>query len=271
MPERGLLFDTIAEDYDRVRPTYPAALVDRACAGLPVGARVLEIGCGTGKLTRELAHRGFRLEAVEPGPAMMEVARRSVEDAVTFHLGRFEDVELPEDAYDAAFSATAFHWVDPAVGWSKVARLLRPGGIFALLAHLAGNTSPVDTQIRDAWLQLGDEHWPQRSIEELLEGAEARRGDVSEVWAWLCRRDLAAPGTDRLFGEATIETEAHDVDETADEVLAHMRTSSAFLGLAPDRREWLEGRYREIIDAAGGYRNTIYAVLVTARAVPAGP
>ncbi len=271
MTERGLLFDTIAEDYDRVRPTYPAALVDRACAGLPAGARVLEVGCGTGKLTRELAHRGLRLEAVEPGPAMMEVARRSVGDAVTFHVGRFEDVELPAGVYDAVFSATAFHWVDPAVGWAKVARLLRPGGTLALLAHVAGNTSTVDTEIHDVWLELGVGDWPQRSIEELLDGADARRGDISEVWGWLCRRDMAAPGADRLFERADIETVAHDIDETADEVLAHVRTSSAFLQLAPDRAEWLEGRLREIIGAAGGYRATIHATLVTARAVPAGP
>jgi SAM-dependent methyltransferase len=271
VPERGLLFNTIAEDYDRVRPTYPAALVDRACAGLTEGARVLEVGCGTGKLTRELAHRGFRLAAVEPGPAMMDVARRSVGNAVTFHLGRFEDVELPAGAYDAVFSATAFHWVDPRVGWAKVAWLLRPGGTFALLTHLAGNTGPVDRKIREAWLEVRPEIWPQRSIEELLEGARARRADISEVWAWLNGRDLAAPGTSLLFEDADIETEARDVDETADEVLAHVRTSSAFLELPPDRREWLEGRFQEIIGAAGGYRNTIYAVLVTARAVPAGP
>lgn len=271
MPERGLLFDTIAEDYDRVRPTYPAALVDRACAHVAKGARVLEIGCGTGKLTRELAHRGFRLEAVEPGPAMMEVARRSVGDAVTFHLGRFEDVELPAGAYDAVFSATAFHWVDPAVGWAKVARLLRPGGTFALLTHLAGNTGQVDTELREAWLGVRPDAWPQRSMEELLDGARARRADISEVWAWLNGRDLASPGTSRLFEDAAIETEARVIDETADEVLAHVGTSSAFLELAPDRREWLERRYRQIIGAAGGYRSTIYAVLVTARAVPGGP
>ena len=190
---------------------------------------------------------------------------------MTFHLGRFEDVELPAGAYDAIFSATAFHWVDPAVGWAKVAGLLRPGGTFALLTHLAGNTGAVDREIREAWLELRPDPWPQRSMEELLVGAEARRADVSEVWSWLNGRELAAPGTSRLFEDAVIETEAREIDETAEEVLAHVRTSSAFLELEADRREWLEGRYREIIGAAGGYRNTIYAVLVTARAVPAGP
>ena len=271
MRERGLLFDTIAEDYDRVRPTYPPALVDRACAGLPDCARVLEVGCGTGKLTRELAHRGFRLDAVEPGPAMIEVARRSVGDTVTFRLGRFEDVDLTAGAYDAVFSATAFHWVDPAVGWAKVARLLRPDGSFALLTHLADNTGPVDTEIRAAWQQVREDVWRGRSMDELLEGARARRADISEVWGWLNGRELAAPGTSGLFEPADVETEPRDIDETADEVLAHVRTSSAFLELAPEQREWLEGRYREIIGAAGGYRNTIYAVLVTARAVPARP
>ena len=46
---------------------------------------------------------------------------------MSFRIGRFEDVELPSGAFAAAFSATAFHWVDPSVGWAKVARLLQPG------------------------------------------------------------------------------------------------------------------------------------------------
>ena len=265
MTERGLLFDAIAEEYEAIRPTYPGSLVDSACEGIPEGGRVLEVGCGTGKLTRDLAGRGFRLEAVEPGPGMVAVARRAVGGApVSFHVGRFEDVELPEAAYDAVFSATAFHGVDPAAGWAKVARLLRRGGTFALLVHVAGNTNPVDTAIREAWQQVRPEVWPQRSSEELLVGAEERRADISAVWSWLSNRDLEAPEAARLFADVRIESEAREIDETADEVLAHVRTSSGFLELAPGQRDWLEGRFREIIDAAGGYRNTIYAVLARA-------
>jgi SAM-dependent methyltransferase len=266
--ERGLLFDAVAEEYDRMRPTYPAALVDRACAGLPDGARVVEIGSGTGKLTRELAHRGFRLEAVEPGPAMADVAQRSVGDSVTFHLGRFEDVELPEDAYDAVFSATAFHWVDPAIGWAKVARILRPGGTFALLGHLADTTGPVDVRIHEAWCEIRPEsdNWAPRTMEQYVSGIEARLTDISQVWSWVSHRDLGAPGTERLFDDAVLDIETREIDETADEVLDHVRTTSTFLQLDPEQRGWIEERYREAIDAAGGYRNTIYAIAVTARA-----
>src|SRR3954452_2757787 len=138
--ERGLLFDGAAEEYDRVRSDYPAEIVDAACtiAGLEPGSPVLEIGCGTGKLTEALVERSLTVDAVDPGAGMIEVARRRVGSAadVNFLVGRFEDVELPEAPFAAAFSATAFHWVDPALGWSKVAGLLRPGGTFALLTYV---------------------------------------------------------------------------------------------------------------------------------------
>ena len=60
MTEHGRLFDGVAEAYDRFRPSYPASLVDEACSigGFGAGSRVLEIGCGTGKLTVALAKRG---------------------------------------------------------------------------------------------------------------------------------------------------------------------------------------------------------------------
>src|SRR4051794_6924459 len=103
--ERGLAFDRIAEEYDRVRSDYPAEIVDAACsiAALGPGSPVLEIGCGTGKLTESLAGRGLRVEAVDPGESMIRVARRRVGDAanVTFRLGRFEDVDLPDHGFEA--------------------------------------------------------------------------------------------------------------------------------------------------------------------------
>src|SRR5262249_33479076 len=131
------------------RETYPDALVDAAChrGRLTSGSRVLEIGCGTGQLTRALAERGLVVDAVDTGAQLIERARSRVGAGVEYHLGRFEDIELPEGAYDAVFSATAFHWIDPAVGWNKVASLLRPGGMLGLLQTGVG--SPVTELARE--------------------------------------------------------------------------------------------------------------------------
>jgi SAM-dependent methyltransferase len=270
--ERGLLFETIAEDYDRVRPGYPADLVDLACAGLGRGSRVLEVGCGTGKLTRDLAQRGFAVDAVDPGEGMVVVARRAAPEA-SFHVARFEDLDLPPGAFDAACSATAFHWVDPRVGWAKVARLLRPGGTFALLTHTVDTTGPLHDEFRAAWREARPDgpHWVPRTIDEQLAGARERRGNLSEVWAWLSNHELGEAAAAGLYEDVRLEVRSHEIDETADEALAHLRTASAYLELDDARRERLEQRHRDAIDAAGGFRTTIYALLVTARAVPARP
>jgi ubiquinone/menaquinone biosynthesis C-methylase UbiE len=181
--EPGLTFDRIAEDYDRTRHGYPPELVDAACesGGLRANDHVVEVGCGTGKLTRALVERGLRVEAVDPGARLVRVAQRHLGDsAVTFHIARFEDVELPTGAFAALFSATAFHWVDPAVGWAKVARLLRPGGTLALLAH----TIEPEPEMLATWRQVVPEAaaWVSRDARALWDGVEARTGNVSEVW-----------------------------------------------------------------------------------------
>ena len=133
----GGVFDDLAESYDARRSGYPSDLVATAVrlAGLDRGSRVVEVGAGTGKLTEELVACGLRVEAVDPGRNMIELARRRVHESelVRFHLGRFEDVSLPEGRFDAIFAASAFHWVDPSIGWAKAAALLHPGGTFALL------------------------------------------------------------------------------------------------------------------------------------------
>src|SRR5215470_13486194 len=90
------VFDGVADDYGRERPTYPDELVDTACAigGLNAGAEVLEVGCGAGQLTGALVTRGLRVHAIDPGPNMVRVARERVGAAapVVFDVGRFEDV-----------------------------------------------------------------------------------------------------------------------------------------------------------------------------------
>src|ERR1700679_3024303 len=84
----GEVFDDVAEEYDRHRPAYPDALIDRACevADLGPGAKVLEIGCGTGQLTRSLLARGLRVTAIEPGERLLARARGQLAHAGEVHF-----------------------------------------------------------------------------------------------------------------------------------------------------------------------------------------
>ena len=129
-------FDGAAQLYDEVRPGYPEELFDDvvSLSGIPPGGRVLEIGCGTGQATLPFARRGFRVLCVELGENLAAVARRNLASYPRAEVltADFGDVPLPEGVFDLAISATAFHWLDPAVAYPKVARALRPGGTIAL-------------------------------------------------------------------------------------------------------------------------------------------
>jgi SAM-dependent methyltransferase len=147
------VFNEDAERYDRARPTYPTQMFDHlVAAGVGPGARVLEIGCGTGQATVALAERGYRLVAVELGSAMAEVARRNLARFASVEVvtAAFEDWPLPHEPFDLVFSATAFHWVDPAVRVLKSAQALRPDGVLATVTthHIAGGTDSffIDAQ-----------------------------------------------------------------------------------------------------------------------------
>lgn len=282
--QHGLLFDTAAEEYDKARRSYPDVLVDRALArgGLGAGSRVVEVGCGTGKLTEQLVERNLRIDAVDPGANMIEVARRRVGDAdVEFHVGKFEDVELPEGAFGAVFSATAFHWVDPEIGWAKAASLLEPGGVLALLSHLTVRDEE-SAEVYEALIEVLREHepeiaadWPKlRELEAVLAGVPARAGNASATWDWLMgtgrhRMEVAAAG--ELFEDVEVATDAEVVEETADELIEHFRTTSLCHRLEPERREALLEADRRILDGFGGkIRSTLVAVLMTARPAARG-
>ena len=147
------LFDRIAGLYDASRQGYPAEIIDAVCgsSGIGPGADVLEIGCGTGQLTRQLAGRAFHLTAIDISAAMVETARRNVADPTAqFEVCSFEDF-AGGGQFDLIASATAFHWVDPSIGWAKAARLLRPGGWLALISTEERYPEPLRTRLRELW------------------------------------------------------------------------------------------------------------------------
>jgi SAM-dependent methyltransferase len=280
----GQVFDQAAEAYDKVRPGYPESLIDLAIrrGGLAPGSRVLEVGSGTGKLTELLVRHQLIVDAVEPGPNMIAAAeqRLGATDAVTFHVGRFEDVDLPESAYDALFSATAFHWVDPEVGWAKAASHLKPGGLLALLTHIAlrdEQSAAIHDELRavlrhhapDAAARLP----PSRELEVLLAGVPERRGNASELWDWLMssgRHRMAVPAAADLFVDVEVATEPREVMETAEEMIARFRTTSIYHQVDPARRDALERDDTSVLERHGGrIRWPLAVVLMTARRTPA--
>jgi len=153
------LFDGIAARYDAARPGYPPRILAflARTAGLRPGSDVLEIGCGTGQLTEPLARAGYRVTAVDPGPALVAAARtRVVGFAVTFAVTPFEDLAAPGGSFDLAVSAAAFHWLDPGTAFPQVARLLRPGGWLALLGNDERYDDPVGPGLDALWAAHGD-------------------------------------------------------------------------------------------------------------------
>jgi SAM-dependent methyltransferase len=123
-------FGAAAAAYERGRPPYPSQAIGWL---LPGGAaRVLDLGAGTGKLTRQLRDRGLDVTAVEPSEGMREQLRQAV-PGVTVLAGTAERIPLPDHSVDAVMMAQAWHWVDPAAAVPEVARVLAPGGWLGLL------------------------------------------------------------------------------------------------------------------------------------------
>jgi SAM-dependent methyltransferase len=131
--EIGLLFGTVADLYDDMRPAYPDELYDaiEAVTGTLEALAVLDLAAGTGLQSRALARRGAGLVAVDPDIGMLRRlrAKSSVVPAV---VGRGEQVPLRDGTVDLVVCATAWHWLRTAEAVEEVRRVLRPGGHLAV-------------------------------------------------------------------------------------------------------------------------------------------
>jgi SAM-dependent methyltransferase len=127
-------FDTAAEAYERGRPEYPEAAIAHLVRRLAIGPgrRVVELGAGTGKLTRALRPYGATLLPVEPSPGMRKVFRREV-PGLRVRVGTAEAIPLPSGSADAVVAGQAFHWFRPGPTVRELRRVLRPGGGLGLV------------------------------------------------------------------------------------------------------------------------------------------
>lgn len=234
-------FDTVADRYQQARPDYPAELYAEltAATGLRPQARLLEVGPGPGKATIPLARRGFRITCLEPGLQLAAVARRNLAGfpGVQVVQHAFEDWQ-PADAarFDLIFAATAWHWIDPAVGYRHAWQLLEPGGYLAIWA--AGHVVPAggDPFFQDL----------QDVYDEIGEGMPASAG-------------FYAPG-EQPDDRAAIERSGHfevtrvryfdwEVRYTAAEYIALLNTFSSHIDMTPGQRDRLYGEIRRRLAA----------------------
>lgn len=233
----ALSFDREAARYDRVRPRYPATLFDDLMdlTGLKPGSRVLEIGAGTGIATRELAERGFAITALEPGPAMASIAEHHLKSFpnVQVVVSSFEDWPLPDEPFDLALSATAFHWLDRATRYVKSTAALPEGGHLAIIEyrHVAGGDDAFFSAAQECY----ERFVPGTSHDAALPGWD-RPPDTSEI--------DASP----FFDLVAVRRFREDISSSRDEYLDLLATHSGNLTLSLENRDRLFDCLGNLID-----------------------
>jgi SAM-dependent methyltransferase len=125
-------FGSEAERYDRARPRYPEAVIERILAESP-GPDVLDVGCGTGIVARQLRAAGARVLGVDVDPEMAAVARR---DGLEVEVSAFENWDAAGRSFDAVVAGQTWHWIDAGTGAAKALEVLRPHGRLTLLWNL---------------------------------------------------------------------------------------------------------------------------------------
>jgi SAM-dependent methyltransferase len=163
--EQARSFHRAAAEYDRGRPGWPPELLDL----LPIAddATVLDLGAGTGKLTRVLADRYAHVIALEPLDELRTILAERVPEA-DVRAGQAEQIPLENAAVDAVFAGQSFHWFANDVAVAEIARVLRPGGVLALMWNQSRSPSPLPDAYRRRLSEVHDALRPTQINEHIL-------------------------------------------------------------------------------------------------------
>ena len=219
-PSAAVGFASAADVYERARPSYPQDAIDWLAAqtGLGPGRTVVDLGAGTGKLTRLLLPTGARVVAVEPIPEM-----RAHIDGAEVLDGTAEAIPLPDASVDVVTVAQAFHWFDHERALPEIHRVLRSNGSLVIVWNMRDLDDPV-----------------QRGVEDLL-GPMRREVPGQILGAW---REPLARST--LFGPATLGAFTYEQQFTTDDLCDRVASTSFVAALPPVDREELLVRVRAL-------------------------
>jgi len=247
-------------NYDRSRPAYPDWVFDtlRERCGLKPGAAVFEVGPGTGIATRQLLALGAApLTAIEPDPRLAGYLRGSTPSAALSVVdATFEDADLPAAAFDLGVCATAFHWLPEQPALAKAARLLKPGGWWAMVWNVFGDPGREDPfhEATDALLNSGPR-------------TPGNGGPAGIPFALHVQHRRSAFGRRPEFTDLSHRAESWDLVLNPDEVVALYSTYSDMTARPPDERRQVLAELRRIAAEAfdGRVVRNMITILYTAR------
>lgn len=232
-------FEQVADVYERARPEYPADAVAWMTEKLDLrpGRTVLDLGAGTGKLTRALVRTGAHVVAVEPGEQMLNQLKRAVPEAEALH-GAAEEIPLPDASVDAATMGQSFHWFRHDEALPELHRVLRSNGAVALAWNWRDQDSDLQQRVNDL-------------IEPFVPPGRHQGGSYVEP---LDASSLFSKAEQREFRF----TQRLDADSLVDRI-----ASISFVAAAPEeQRAELAERLRAHVEAEGGKVDLPYVTVV---------
>jgi SAM-dependent methyltransferase len=226
---RAESFGSVAEQYDRYRPSYPDELISHLLALNPEWT--LDIACGTGKVAVPLLACGLAVLGVEVDPQMAEVARRH---GIIVELGAFETWDDDGRTFDLITCGQGWHWIDPEQGPQKAARLLNPDGTLALLWNYGDLFGELKSDLDAVYGKLAPALVP--------DARKQRHDDDGHVAALKATGQFASVHTEKYGWSATLN---------AEEWVARLATHSDHITLPEDQRTALLTEVRKVIEAHG--------------------
>lgn len=226
--EMSTSFGVVAETYEAGRPSYPTDAVRWMLqpAGESTGVRVVDVGAGTGKLTRALIDLGAEVTAVDPDRGMLENLRANL-PSIPALLGRAESLPLPDAGADAVVFGQAWHWVDVAAASVEAGRVLRRGGVLGLIWNIRDES--VD------WV---------RRLTAAMHGSHAEELLAS-----------GGPAVDAPFSGLDRQEWRWSRRMTREDLLAMARSRSYVITAAPAERARIEQALAELCDEIGAVGN----------------
>jgi SAM-dependent methyltransferase len=230
-------FDDSPELYDRSRPVAPRQLFDDlvALAKLEPGARIVEIGCGTGQATLPLAERGFEIVGIELGESLADLARRKLAPfpRVKIVVSSFEQWNPTGERFDAIVAFNSFHWIDPELRFVKSAEVLREVGALVVV----GMRFVVHDEADAVWMALQEDYEAIAGLGEPRIHVDALKDRTAEFEASGCFRNVTLR---RYLWDLTFDAEGY---------VGLLQTSSWWRTLDDDVRARLFKRIHDRIRA----------------------